>query len=70
MNRMISVMSRVGNIMHEFEVVVGPDGFLCPLKTILGIEMRLRVVVYAVEHVLLILGALQPWNGALSLDSY
>ena len=69
MNRMMSMTSRIGDFTHDFEGVVGPDGFSRPLNVILGIEMRSRVVVYALEHVLLILGAMKPWNGAFLLDS-
>ena len=69
MNRMMSMTSRIGDFTHDSEVVVGPDGFSRPLSIMLGIESRSRVVIYALEHVLLILGAMKPWNGAFLLDS-
>ena len=66
---MMTMTTRIDNLTHDSEGVVGPDGFLRPLKIILGIERRSRVVVYALEQFLLTLGAMEPWNGVFSLDS-
>ena len=66
---MMNVTSRIDSCTHDSEAVVGPDGFLRQLKIILGIERRSTVVVYALERVLLILGGMEPSNGAFPWDS-
>ena len=66
---MMNMTSRIDSCTHDSKAVVGSDSFLRPLKIILGIGRKSRVVVHALEHVLLILGGMEPWNGAFSLDS-
>ena len=66
---MMSMTTRIDNFTHASEGVVGPDGFSRPLKIIMGIERRSRVVVYAFERFLLTLGAMELWSGVLSLAS-